>query len=170
MTFTEEPGPGVYGAKVQSWRHANPRDILKRIIDEHPNEDKAFIFREFKEQIRDDEDVISAIIEYWFSNNYHSLMGDRPERRAQRQEERAERAREREKKTEAMAEIIKERAKKLVILDMVMPNGKLLRDCTGEDCIKAGGWFHKIAARLKNPTDVVGRVFSEKRLRQIWSE
>jgi hypothetical protein len=28
---------GVTGAKRQSWRRANPRDVLKRIIDRHPD-------------------------------------------------------------------------------------------------------------------------------------
>ena len=68
-----------------------------------------------------------------------------------------------EKAIEAKAQII--------LLDLVLPNGKALRDCTGRDCKqmsgKMGGWLQKIAERVK-PTQFVGDVLKEADVRKLY--
>jgi hypothetical protein len=56
-----------------------------------------------------------------------------------------------------------EKRAKLILLDLLMPNGKALRDCTGTDCRKFGGWFSRIADRVGSKK--VGDVLSEKEVR-----
>lgn len=53
-----------------------------------------------------------------------------------------------------------------VLLDLVMPNGKLLRDASGADCAKAGGFYAEIAKHLK-PTQIVDRHLKEGDLQNI---
>lgn len=159
----ESVATGVYGAKVQSWRRSNPRDLLKRMIDEMPGADKSALLSVWRDLIRqpDNEDHLDAIIEYWFSNNYHSLV-DQPRSRlpATKAQHRAA--------VSATTAVIKERATRMVLLDMVMPNGKALRDCTGRDCQRVGGWLSKIAAKIK-PGEKVGAKLSEAQVRRLFS-
>lgn len=151
---------GIYGAKRQTWKRASPRDLLKRLMDENGRASEQAIQRKFTVAVRDDEDYIDAIIEYWFANNYRSLVHKQPQ---VTQAARAEHA--------ALAEVIKEKIKvaaaRMVLLDMVLPNGKPLRDSTGKDCAKAGGWLSKIAAEIK-PTQKVGEALSEAEVQKLF--
>lgn len=151
---------GTYGAKVQSWRRANPRDLLKRLIDESPKAGKESLFKTFRDQLRgtDGEEFLDSVIEYWFANNYHSLTERTAPDRA------AKRATVDEIKGKVKARIQQEA--KIILLDMVLPNGKPLRDCTGKECAKAGGWLTKVAGKVK-PNELVGAVLSEAQVRKL---
>jgi hypothetical protein len=65
---------GVTGAKRQSWKRANPRDVLKRIIDKNPDYDEAQVQTECWEILHRDQQQIRTVFEYWFTNNYRSLV------------------------------------------------------------------------------------------------
>lgn len=147
---------GVYGAKVQSWKRASPRDLLKRLIDENPNSSKEDLLKKFSDKVT--KNHLDAIIEYWFANNYNSLT----ERKAPAPSREQKRAIVEQRKSE-----IKARAVNMVFLDLVLPNGKPLRDCTGKDCAKAGGLFAKIANKIK-PNEIVGKVLSETEVRKLY--
>ena len=154
---------GTYGAKVQSWRRANPRDLLKKLIEENPRVAKADLFKTFRDQIRGDdgEEFLDSIIEYWFSNNYHSLIERHPRNAA------ANKAEKRAKIAE-ITEKIKARVRQeaLFLLDTVLPNGKALRDSTFGECAKIGGALSKIASKGK-PGQIVGTVLSDTQLRKL---
>ena len=51
----------------------------------------------------------------------------------------------------------------IVLMDMMMPNNKLLRFCTGQDCLGFSGWFVNIADRI-GPRGVVGTRLTERDL------
>ena len=57
--------------------------------------------------------------------------------------------------------------KVIMLLDLMLPNGKLLRDCTGVECRAAGGWLVKIADRVGD--GVVGEVLSENEALSIFN-
>ena len=63
-----------------------------------------------------------------------------------------------------------ENIKALVLLDLVQPNGKKLRDCTGAEVRKLAAqmpsWFKAIAAKVK-PKEIVGLVLSEAEIRKM---
>lgn len=154
---------GTLGAKVQSWRKDNPRSLLKRMMEESPRASKEKILREFSDYVRSEAgvDYLDTIIEYWFSNNWHSL--------AEKPESLLARIAERKTKTESLKETIKKRAVQMVLLDLTMPNGKALRYCTGRDCAKAGGWFTRIAKKI-GAAGVVGKVLSEADVKSLFAE
>lgn len=151
---------GTLGAKVQSWRKDNPRNLLKRMIEESPKKSKDRLLQEFSDYVRSAAgmEYLDAIVEYWFSNNWHSLA----EKRDIKITTATTKAR-----TEAFKSTIKERAVQMVLLDLTMPNGKILRNCTGRDCKKAGGWFARIAEKVR-PAEKVGHVLSENDLRNLF--
>ena len=59
----------------------------------------------------------------------------------------------------------------MILLDMKLPNGKALRDCTGADCAKLGPamgeWLSNISGEVK-PRQKVGDVLSEERVRELF--
>lgn len=61
---------------------------------------------------------------------------------------------------------MKAKVRGLVLLDLLLPNGKALRDATGDECAKAGGFFSEVAKHLK-PTQVVDRHLREGDLQNI---
>lgn len=163
---TDTTGPGHTGAKVQSWRKANPRDVLKTIMaDVGDNRSKALkVFRE-KVLSEDGEPYLEAIVEYWFTNNYNSLIYETRKPDNAREVETIQRG----YKTQLQRHIVKEA--QVMLLDLLMPNGKKLADCTGHDCAKLantiGPWLQAIAAKIK-PRDRVGDKLTEADVREFY--
>jgi hypothetical protein len=149
---------GTYGAKRQSWKATNPRDLLKQLIDKLGADEEA-VREQFAAKVKNDPDCLDTVIEYWVANNYRSIVHPReivrqdPVAKAQT--------------VENIAKYVKTKATALVLLELVQPNGKPLRDCTGKECAKAGGWLSKIAAKIK-PTQKVGDALSEKEVRALF--
>jgi hypothetical protein len=171
MTYTDA---GVRGATGQSWRGANPRDLLRQVINNHPGSDRTALFRLFVEKLKeeDEDDYMETIIEYWFTNNYHSLLvasaatvADSGETAARRE---ALLATTKEQIRAKIAE-----AATIVLSDMAMPNGKRLADCTGEECItlarRMGSWLGRIVRRVK-PEETVGAVLTEDDLQVLYQK
>lgn len=65
-----------------------------------------------------------------------------------------------------MFDMVKSSIRQVILLDLVMPNGKLLRDANGADCVKAGGFYAEIAKHLK-PTQIVDKHLKEGDLQNI---
>lgn len=161
---------GTYGAKVQSWKKSNPRDLLKRVIDDNPAMDKPALLAALRHELLADDgiDYLDAVIEYWFANNYHSLVEMRAAQKPQTSLIAAKAAKQ--AKVEAIKEKVQTRIREeaqMILLDMILPTGKALRDSTGKDCAKAGGWFAKLAEQVK-PNQTVGAVMSEDQVRKLW--
>jgi hypothetical protein len=122
----------------------------------------------FNEALQEDgEDYIETIIEYWFANNYHSLVVPRL---AVQDERRAAYNGAVENIREQLKKRINEGAA-IVLLNMTMPNGKRLADCTGSECIvlrrDIGGWLGRVARRVK-PDETVGATLSEQQLQALY--
>jgi hypothetical protein len=71
-----------------------------------------------------------------------------------------------------VTEHVREQAEKM-LLDLLMPNGKALRDCTGAECDRfgkadeqRGRWLQRVAAEV-GPTRRVGDVLGEKQLKTL---
>lgn len=78
---------------------------------------------------------------------------------------RSERAAAATRTATAYAEL-KAKVRSIILLDMVLPNGKALRDATGAECAKAGGFYAEVSKRIR-PTQVVDRHLSEGDLQNI---
>jgi hypothetical protein len=84
--------------------------------------------------------------------------------------ERMERRAESRNQTAAVFADLKERVRtsirNVVLLDLDLPNGKKLREATGAECAKAGGFYAEIARHIM-PTQVVDRHLTENDLQNI---
>ncbi|MUO30825.1 MULTISPECIES: hypothetical protein [Rhizobium/Agrobacterium group] len=157
---------GTYGAKVQSWKRYNPRELLIRVMDDHAGADKQAILSALRDALLLDDgpDYLDAIIEYWFSNNYNSIV-TRPSLTVERKTTVSLKARADTLKAKVKAKIIEEA--KMILMDMIMPNGKPLRDCTARDCEAAGGWLQSLAS-LVPPDEKVGSALTENDVRKAF--
>lgn len=161
--------PGTLGAKRQSWRHGNPRELLKRIIDELATTDRDRLFAEFTDQVflPGNRPVLESVVEYWFTNNLNSLL----EKSNMGSTRTLARARSRERTEQVSKEIVHQLTAVAgqMLLDLVLPHGKTLRETTGSECLAIGGWLNQIGARMKSE-DTVGAIFSEEQLRKIFDQ
>lgn len=156
---------GATGAKRATWRDANPRELLHRLIAEHPKADEDKWRRLFWREVQGDEALIRSIVEYWLDNNLRSMLaGDR--RAAARKQTAADVAVETATVKAKVRERVRKEAK-ILLLGLLMPNGKPLRHCTGDDCRKFGGWLAGVA-RAVPAKKQVGDVLSEGDVRKLW--
>lgn len=161
---------GVQGAASQSWRKANPRDLLREVINDLKGTD-ASPFQEFCKRLEehpDRDEYMKVIIEYWFAKNYHSLVNHMGTMTAAiHRKNQQSRVDEIKGKIE---EKIKERAA-IMLLDMMMTNGKALKDCTGRECKKLSGtigvWLRHVGSRVP-ANKKVGEVLSEDQLQELY--
>lgn len=160
---------GFIGAKVQTWRAANPRELLKRMIDSDPSLDRVatlYLFRDKLHQETDADALIDTIIEYWFTNNYYSLVGpiSTPRYTPDRQNNAATQIVQRVR--QKIAEVAQ-----IQLLEMLMPNGKRLAECSGRECREMGpvigNWLARVARSMK-AKDLVGNVMTEERLQDLY--
>src|SRR5215471_3987531 len=147
---------GITGAKRQSWRHDNPRDTLRNIIEGNPHADKEKLLTLFKDIILKvkNQAILETIIEYWFANNLSSLLQSDADLKKQFSAPNIAKLKDK----------IRERIKiasGIVLLDIIMPNKKRLGDCTGAECAAVGGWLSLVAARM-SPSQIVGKIFTEE--------
>jgi hypothetical protein len=155
---------GITGAKRQSWKHDNPREVLISIIDQHPSAAKEELLEIFTQSVLEKgrRTLLETIIEYWFANNLHSLLNSDSGLRKQFSAPQVSKIKEQ----------IRERIKiavGVVLMDMILPNKKRLRDCSGAECSAVGGWLSVVATRM-SPSEIVGKKFSEEDVRAMLKE
>lgn len=144
---------------IQKHRLANPREWITRLYEDNPQDSREVLFNKFSEMLKEDEEAQRTVDWYFFVNMYEYIATSRNTKftygnKRPRSVRRAE------------AQNLKEAIAKVVLLDLILPSGKLLRQATFSECAKAGGWFTKIS-KLGKPQQIVGKVLSEDRLRAI---
>lgn len=66
--------------KGRSWRRSNPRDVLARLIAEHPKAGKRKILELFTDHMRWPEgtNILDHVAKYWFEANWERVKDDHP--------------------------------------------------------------------------------------------
>ena len=158
MSFIDQ---GTLGAYRQTWRKGNPRSILKTIIDANPKADAQAIYRLFWAAIEDDKELLQDITGYWLDHNLQSLM---------REAEPPTRRRTKSPVATPSSTKLQDRIEhevRIALLDLMMPNGKPLRDCTGNDCQNFNGWTSELSKRVP-ANNTVGSTLSEAEVYELW--
>lgn len=166
------------GATRQTRRAPSLRALLKSLMDgadnPHSTEDRNAVLTQFQEVMhgKTGQQYLDTLIEYWFTNNYRSLLADYPEsggQIAKRQAARAAATVVREQTEAKLKERLTtaiERKAQVLLLDTLLPNGKTLRDSTFRECAKMGGALATIAKKGK-PSQIVGDVLKDADLRKL---
>jgi hypothetical protein len=160
MTYINE---GITSAKRQTWDYGH-REALRRMVKANPvkagppsEADEAKWRQLYREEIQADEEPVLACIDYCFHSDLRALLDDRfagKKRRRKTTRAGAKVAAARNKtEIEAKTQRLAPKLKDLVLLDLMMPNGKALGQCTGEDCGQFHGWFKRLAKLVPSRKD-----------------
>ena len=172
MTDTQI-NPGVRGHTRSTWRdETHLRGVLLRLIAENQDAERDEIEAMYLAKCEMSSHLIEEALRRAFDNDWNGLQKPkhlRPRPTAATVEEAKVKAEETEAKVKASVEAIKAR----VLLDLVQPNGKMLRDCTGAEVreleAQMPAWFKAIATKVK-PKEIVGAVLSEADVRNLWDK
>ena len=155
------PTPRTGAAANRRRDQANPMELLAGLAEQFPKDGEESLFLKWSEKIDSDDELLEAVKRHTFTNLLSALRRNHG-RAAASPALRAEAA----AKTHEEAIKITETIKRVVFLNLILPNGKALRYCTFAECAAAGGWFTKVG-KLGKPTQIVGQTVSEERLQKI---
>lgn len=148
----------------------DPEELLRSIKRQSPKASEKEHLDAFHAAITEEPKYLDSIINYWFRNYYPrtrvvvekgSVAVLPSESVVRRRVTPADRRRRKEEARKAV-----ERIRNIVLMDLEMPNGKKLRDCTGSDCTKFGGWLTLVGQKV-GPRSLVGRKLTEDDLRNL---
>ena len=143
-------------AAVRRTSQANPMELLVSLIEPDPTADIERLFRRWFEEVRGDDEYLMAALRHTFTNLFSALERDKRSN-APLQDDRQRRINVARAKNKVVSHIL---------LNMLLPNGKSLRDATFGECREAGGWFLRVAD-LGSPDEVVGACLTEDALRAL---
>lgn len=132
---------------------------------------------DFLVRVRADPRCLDALAEVYFYSQLRSWTVDETEHGATligtpEQKQRSERSKYRKEKSAAKTASVKDAMKseirRVILLDVTLPNGKLLRKSTFGDCAKAGGWLTAVSLK-GNGNELVTKNLTEAQLQDIWS-
>lgn len=157
----------IYAAPaISKTERFNPTEILISLLDEQPDIDVDAISAKFYERVSDDEDYLRPIVKYFVISMMRNIDSGRRRNGKTVEQKRKERAsRVAEIKQEASK--IVEKMKSIVILDLVLPNGKTARASTCADCARAGGVFTKLS-KLGRPRQIVGNLITDEQAQKLY--
>lgn len=133
------------------------RDLVADVLSELPDADRSEQFKLFQEMLTENHKYQRSVDWYFFSAIASYLDGSRHGIRPHRTSEQ-------KAQTERVVSNAVE-AVKLSILNLIMPNGKPARDCTGTEMGRFGAGYSLIAKRVG--TKIVGKVLSESEIRKL---
>jgi hypothetical protein len=166
MTNTNTNTPGKKGATRSTWRDAKHlRGLLLALIRHHPKATRDDLEKLYLAAVKgpefyalpEHEALIDEALRRCFDNDLARI--EQPATRSPRHTISAAEV------TDAALRVAAQ-AKKLILLDWIMPNGKALRDCSGAECRAAAGWLIKIADRIGDDA-VVGAKLGEAEVAAI---
>jgi hypothetical protein len=148
---------GITGHKRQTWISDAEKIAFLKIKQENPDASAEKRARLLAELCMEDETILYAVVlRVTVLEDYNSTLHNRsPQARAQARTEQ-----------QKMQDEAKKRIVAVILMDLVMPNGKRLMSCTGAECIKFGGWLTKVGEQV-GPRRLVGDVLDEMELQKL---
>lgn len=176
-----------YGAVTGETRSARGKpslfEMLRSLIKRNKKTSKDGIFELFTAEVEAEigdlphDSYAMVMTKYWFTRNYDKALPIKTQNRAkekERQTRQTERATRLAAATAMHAATVQQQAR-VMLLDIVMRNGKKLRDCRGTECLKMGkehtdqgNWL--IAIGKEAGKDLVGAVLSEAQVAKLKAE
>lgn len=144
MAFSES---GYCGAKITSWDEAkngpHHRAFFRKMVETHSGLSREALFIKVLEELAvgANDQPMASIVKYWFINQWNAWVYERTNP--------ARSAKARKAVLEKGVRKVAVKIRNIVLLDLILPTGKVLRHANGKDCAKAGGFFAKIAAKIK---------------------
>lgn len=144
----------------------NPREALEEIITSSPEMEKSEVFEIFSAKVRSSKIMTRAVYWYFFINMFEYATTRRARPGAQMAMTAKSSPSERLERRIMHENIVEDIKRQIVLLDLLMPNEKLLRDCTGAELERFGTGFQRIGQKT-GKNNLVGSVLSEKQVREL---
>ena len=136
----------------------SPFNLLIDIIDGDPTADNKRLFNAWFAAVKQDEEYLEAVAWHTFANLIAALENRKRKQAVPKTQTVAQQR--------AEINALMSKLTDIVLMDLQLPNGKVLREATFAECSAAGGWFKMLAAKGK-PSEVVGEVLTEQDLKEI---
>lgn len=149
-------------AAIRRASKANPLEVLVGIREDDPTASNTVQFKAWWKKIQADVDLLDAVGFYAFTNMASTL--DRSTVTVRKSKARAKATRRAEKR---LVESLVQRVAKVAFLELTMPNGKKLRQCTFADCGAFGGFYKRLALKGK-PSEIVGKKMTDEDIRSLY--
>jgi hypothetical protein len=164
MTFDVQGGLDAVrqGAKLQSYSDDDPRPMLLHLTQQYPDASDNELFDLFVEALNGHpqrDGFLQTIIRSWARNTLTSIRRTQRSRRSSTKSARAK---------------VAERTAKVLVLNLVMPNGKRLGDCTGAECLRMSAESSLLGKRLAKigkrvpPRQQVSKVLDNDEAAALW--
>jgi len=151
-----EKNLGKTGAKRQSYESGGARTLFLKIMETYEVSDAEEVATLFEDEnnMLVVPPMVHEVLIYWAQNQLRALRKEegKEERKAKAKADRAKGAM---------------RVRNFVLLDMEMPNGKKLRNCTFREVAAFGGWLDDLS-KAGDPDAIVGDVLVESKVRRIY--
>lgn len=146
------------GPMLHKTERHNPTELIVRLMEKHPGADRQEIETMFIANVIDDHDYLMPCLKYFFFNAWTGLH-PKPGKPSKTISRRASTA----------VSAIK---KAIVIGELLMPNGKTVRKCTGFEMRRIGGRFSKFGtacAKIAKGRKIENAI-PEKDLLKLWQQ
>ena len=154
MTDIQTNIPGIKGQTRSTWRDTTHlRGMLLKLMTRNPDTTREELEAMYLAKAEKTPALIDEALRRAFDNDLSGIQRPLAKHRIVSKQEITAAA---------------ERLSNVVLLDLIMPNGKALRDCTGRECRQAGGWLTKIADRVGD-RGVVGATLDEQQIAVIFA-
>jgi hypothetical protein len=162
--------PAVRGSTRATWiDESRLRGMMLQLLKQFPNADREAILAKFLTKARRSSAMVDEGLTRIFDIDWRIIH--RSMAREETKSEKVKRAAEQQRAIRRVSKTELTKANKLlvslVLLDLVQPNGKKLRDCTGVECKSFGGWLTKIGDRVGGA--IVGEKLNEAEVTAIWA-
>lgn len=135
----------------------NPRDFVVEVIKKAPDATRKEQFEEFRALLADNSDEYQRAVDWYFFVNMHDYMTSNRSR-----PDPVQRAEARQQQSEVVERI----KAQIIMLDLTMPNGKAMKDCTGAEMARFGNRYQQIAEKV-GKAKTVGSVLNEDQVKAI---
>jgi len=150
-----DPIPGERGQTRATWRDVTHlRGLLLRLVQENPDAGREEVEPLFVAKVEMSAALIEEAARYAFDNHWKAVTGPKRKPAA--------------KITAAAVAAVAENVRRVVLLDLVLPCGKKLRDATGKECKQAGGWYIKVGDKVGD-RGIVGAKLDEATVGKIYA-
>ena len=154
MTNIQTNIPGIKGQTRSTWRDiTHLRGMLLKLMTQNEDATREELEVLYLAKAKKTPALIDEALRRAFDNDLSGIQRPLAKRRII-------------SKQEVTATV--ERLANVVLLDLILPNGKALRNSTGKECRQAGGWLTKIADRVGD-RGVVGATLDEPEIAAIFA-
>lgn len=152
----------------------NMFEAYRNAVMRNPDASRKEAFGYFLTEMQRDPQYLVKLAEYYFDHQYANWQptasgkGSTTLAATPTQQRRQEKIAARREEGKKLVAKEVERQRSVLLMNLQLPNGKRLRDATGAECAKAGGFYTEVSRHLKG-SEVVGKQLEEKELQNIYS-